>query len=234
MADRPLRRRDPVAIGMLWLPWVRGVDARWMRFLLAFTIGLLAFLAIDALLEGTELASSGPGSLGGAALVWSARPAPTWRSRPWTAGSDPGRERLSGEEGVAVREASATRPPSWSRSASACITWGRGSRSARPTRSARSRWAPRWSSASRSTTPPRASRSSRRPRGGEGRPGSTGCCCSACWRARPPCLAPGSARRRSIRASLRSCSESAQVRLPRWSSRSPRRCATRAAASCTR
>jgi zinc transporter, ZIP family len=60
----------PVAIGMLWLPWVRGVDARWMRFLLAFTIGLLAFLGVDALLEGTELADSGPGSLGGAALVW--------------------------------------------------------------------------------------------------------------------------------------------------------------------
>jgi zinc transporter, ZIP family len=60
----------PVAIGMLWLPWVRGVDARWLRFLLAFTIGLLAFLGIDALLEGTELANSGPGSLGGAALVW--------------------------------------------------------------------------------------------------------------------------------------------------------------------
>jgi zinc transporter, ZIP family len=60
----------PVAIGMLWLPWVRGVDARWMGFLLAFTIGLLAFLGIDALLEGTELADSGPGSFGGAALVW--------------------------------------------------------------------------------------------------------------------------------------------------------------------
>jgi zinc transporter, ZIP family len=60
----------PVAIGMLWLPWVRAVDARWMRFLLAFTIGLLAFLGIDALLEGTELAGSGPGSFGGAALVW--------------------------------------------------------------------------------------------------------------------------------------------------------------------
>jgi zinc transporter, ZIP family len=60
----------PVAIGMLWLPWVRGVDARWMRFLLAFTIGLLAFLGIDALLEGTELAGTGPESLGGAALVW--------------------------------------------------------------------------------------------------------------------------------------------------------------------
>jgi zinc transporter, ZIP family len=60
----------PVAIGMLWLPWVRGVDVRWMRFLLAFTIGLLAFLGVDALLEGTELAGTGPEALGGAALVW--------------------------------------------------------------------------------------------------------------------------------------------------------------------
>jgi zinc transporter ZupT len=60
----------PVAIGMLWLPWVRGVDARWIRFLIAFTVGLLAFLGIDALLEGTELAGEGPQALGGAALVW--------------------------------------------------------------------------------------------------------------------------------------------------------------------
>ena len=27
----------PVGIGMLWLPWMRTVDARWMRFLMAFT-----------------------------------------------------------------------------------------------------------------------------------------------------------------------------------------------------
>src|ERR671918_1204575 len=60
----------PVAIGMLWLPWVRSVDARWMRFLMAFTVGLLAFLGIDALLEGSELAGEGPEALGGAALVW--------------------------------------------------------------------------------------------------------------------------------------------------------------------
>lgn len=60
----------PVAIGMLWLPWMRSVDVRWMRFLLAFTIGLLAFLGIDALLEGTELAGEGPQALGGAAIVW--------------------------------------------------------------------------------------------------------------------------------------------------------------------
>lgn len=60
----------PVAIGMLWLPWLRSVDPRWMSFLLAFTIGLLAFLGVDALLEGTEIAGQGAQSFGGAALVW--------------------------------------------------------------------------------------------------------------------------------------------------------------------
>jgi zinc transporter, ZIP family len=60
----------PVAIGMLWLPWLRTVDPRWTRFLLAFTIGLLAFLGVEALLEGTELAGQAPQSFGGAALVW--------------------------------------------------------------------------------------------------------------------------------------------------------------------
>jgi zinc transporter ZupT len=60
----------PVAIGMLWLPWLRTVDPRWIRFLLAFTVGLLAFLAIEALLEGSELANEGPEALGGGALVW--------------------------------------------------------------------------------------------------------------------------------------------------------------------
>jgi zinc transporter ZupT len=60
----------PVAIGMLWLPWIRGVDTRWIRFLLAFTVGLLAFLGVEALLEGTELAGTGAEAFGGAALVW--------------------------------------------------------------------------------------------------------------------------------------------------------------------
>ncbi|HEY1277238.1 MAG TPA: hypothetical protein VGF25_20190 [Thermoleophilaceae bacterium] len=60
----------PVAIGMLWLPWLRGIDPRWVRFLLALTVGLLAFLAVEALLEGSELAGDGPEAFGGAALVW--------------------------------------------------------------------------------------------------------------------------------------------------------------------
>ena len=60
----------PVAIGMLWLPWVRTIDPRWVRFLLALTLGLLAFLGVDALLEGTEIAGGGAEALGGASLVF--------------------------------------------------------------------------------------------------------------------------------------------------------------------
>jgi zinc transporter, ZIP family len=59
----------PVALGMLWLPWVRRIPPGWMRGVLALTIGLLAFLAIDATLEGVELAGAGPQAFGGAGLV---------------------------------------------------------------------------------------------------------------------------------------------------------------------
>ena len=60
----------PVAIGMLWLPWVRSIDPRWIQFLMALTLGLLAFLGIEALLEGTEFAGSGSAAFGGAGLVY--------------------------------------------------------------------------------------------------------------------------------------------------------------------
>jgi zinc transporter, ZIP family len=60
----------PVTIGMLWLPWVRRIDARWVQFLLALTVGLLAFLGIDAILEGVEFAGSGSEAFGGPALVY--------------------------------------------------------------------------------------------------------------------------------------------------------------------
>jgi zinc transporter, ZIP family len=59
----------PIALGMLWLPWVRRIPARWLRVVMALTIGLLGFLAIDATLEGFELAAEGSQAFGGAALV---------------------------------------------------------------------------------------------------------------------------------------------------------------------
>lgn len=60
----------PVALGMLWLPWLRGVGGNWLRVLMALTVGLLAFLAVDATLEGLELAGEGAQAFGGAALVF--------------------------------------------------------------------------------------------------------------------------------------------------------------------
>jgi hypothetical protein len=59
----------PVALGMLWLPFVRRVDATWIRVLLAATVGLLGFLAVDATLEALEIAGEGAQALGGAGLV---------------------------------------------------------------------------------------------------------------------------------------------------------------------
>jgi zinc transporter ZupT len=59
----------PVALGMLWLPWVRRIPRGWMRVVMALTVGLLAFLAIDATLEGFELAGEGAQAFGGVALV---------------------------------------------------------------------------------------------------------------------------------------------------------------------
>jgi ZIP family zinc transporter len=60
----------PITLGMLWLPFVRRVGQRTLRVLIALTIGLLGFLAIDATLEGLDVAGSGSQAFGGAALVF--------------------------------------------------------------------------------------------------------------------------------------------------------------------
>lgn len=60
----------PIALGLLWLPFVRRIDARWVGALIAFTVGLLALLGIDAALEGLEIASEAPSAFGGSALVY--------------------------------------------------------------------------------------------------------------------------------------------------------------------
>ena len=60
----------PVALGMLWLPWLRQIPAGWLRGIMALTVGLLAVLGIDAVLEGLEIAGGGSQAFGGAALVW--------------------------------------------------------------------------------------------------------------------------------------------------------------------
>jgi hypothetical protein len=60
----------PIALGMLWLPWLRQIPAGWLQAIMALTVGLLGFLAIDATLEGLDLAGQGSQAFGGAALVF--------------------------------------------------------------------------------------------------------------------------------------------------------------------
>jgi zinc transporter ZupT len=60
----------PITLGMLWLPFIRRVRAGTIRLLIALTIGLLGFLAIDATLEGLDVAAKGSQAFGGPALVF--------------------------------------------------------------------------------------------------------------------------------------------------------------------
>ncbi len=59
----------PIAIGLLWMPFVRRSSRDWVRGLLGFTIGLLGYLAIDATLEGLELVE-GTAAFGGGIIVF--------------------------------------------------------------------------------------------------------------------------------------------------------------------
>ena len=51
----------PVALGMLWYPFMRRLDRKWLNAILALTVGLLVFLFVDTLLEALELAAETPG-----------------------------------------------------------------------------------------------------------------------------------------------------------------------------
>jgi zinc transporter ZupT len=58
----------PVVIGLLWFPFLTRLSSRAMDFLLALTIGLLAFLLVDGAHDGFEAASLLPESFQGAVL----------------------------------------------------------------------------------------------------------------------------------------------------------------------
>nr|WP_238357173.1 ZIP family metal transporter [Kribbella italica] len=60
----------PVVLGMALLPVLRRSGPTVVRILLALTVGLLAFLAVDAALEGLELAAESGGAFGGSLLVF--------------------------------------------------------------------------------------------------------------------------------------------------------------------
>jgi zinc transporter ZupT len=59
----------PVFIGLLWLPFMRSIERRWIDFFLSLTIGLLIFLGVDALVEALETSALVPGAYQGTGLV---------------------------------------------------------------------------------------------------------------------------------------------------------------------
>ncbi|MFN2383792.1 MAG: ZIP family metal transporter [Gemmatimonadota bacterium] len=60
----------PVALGLATFPFLRRLGPRGMDFLLALTVGLLVFLAVDTLAEALELAGDVPGAFHAPVLVW--------------------------------------------------------------------------------------------------------------------------------------------------------------------
>jgi ZIP family zinc transporter len=59
----------PVALGMLWYPFLKSIERKWMSFILALTVGLLIFLLVDTLLEALEIAASLPGVFQGVPII---------------------------------------------------------------------------------------------------------------------------------------------------------------------
>ncbi len=59
----------PVALGLLWFPFLRRLGTSGINFVLALTVGLLVFLVVDTLLEAGEVAVELPGAFSGIPLV---------------------------------------------------------------------------------------------------------------------------------------------------------------------
>ncbi len=59
----------PVALGMLWYPFLRKIGKRGMAFVLAVTLGLLIFLGVETLSEAMEISARVPKPFQGTGLV---------------------------------------------------------------------------------------------------------------------------------------------------------------------
>lgn len=59
----------PIALGMLWYPFLRRIGARAIMFILALTVGLLVYLAIGTWLDANEFALELPAFWQGVPLV---------------------------------------------------------------------------------------------------------------------------------------------------------------------
>lgn len=59
----------PVALGMMWYPFMRRVNQKWVNAFLALTVGLLVFLFVDTVLEAVEIAAVLPGVFQGIPVI---------------------------------------------------------------------------------------------------------------------------------------------------------------------
>jgi len=59
----------PVFLGLLWLPFLSGVERKWVDFFLSLTLGLLLFLGADALAEALEITERVASAFQGVGLV---------------------------------------------------------------------------------------------------------------------------------------------------------------------
>ena len=59
----------PVFLGLLWFPFLRKLNDKWLNFFLSLTVGLLLFLGVDALHEAFETADQVAGAFQGGGLV---------------------------------------------------------------------------------------------------------------------------------------------------------------------
>jgi len=60
----------PVGLGLMFYPYLKTLGARGLQFVLALTLGLLAYLLIDTLQEGLELAEQAAEVFHGSLIVW--------------------------------------------------------------------------------------------------------------------------------------------------------------------
>lgn len=87
----------PVLLGVAWFPFLRRLGKDGLGFLIYLTVGLLAFLVVDALEEGIEVAHELPGAYHGVALLllgtigtWLVLSALSERARQNAGGASPG------------------------------------------------------------------------------------------------------------------------------------------------
>lgn len=59
----------PVLLGLMWYPFLRRIDRKWIHFYLSLTVGLLAFLVVDSFEHTLEAAAKVPAAFQGAGLM---------------------------------------------------------------------------------------------------------------------------------------------------------------------